>query len=174
MKKTIVLIILAVYIASIAVVNFFGLEVRIFDGITYVAAVQCDTVTFHGDNSKVLTPTQYTGKNHDTPQFVFDFIPPPAGTEYTADPESINANPNVVQINYEILPHLADITEVKYEYDKESGVAVYNEQYGYFIFLKPNRALTVTIRAIDGSNVSTTIIIKGKYVENTNTPGATN
>ena len=174
MKKTIVLIILAVYIASIAVVNLFGLEVKIFDGITYVTGIQCDTITFHGDNSKVITPAQYTGKDKNTPQFVFDFIPAPDGTEYTADPESLNINPNVVQINYEVMPHLADITEVKYEYDKESGVAVYNEQYGYFIFLKPNRSITVTIRAIDGSNISTTIIIKGKYVENTDTPGTTN
>ena len=174
MKKIIVLIILAVYIASIAVVNFFGLEVKVFDTVTYVSSIQCDTITFHGDNSKVITPSQYTGKDKNTPQFVFDFIPPPAGTEYTADPESIVSNPNVVEINYEVMPHLADITDVKFEYDKDAGVAVYNEQYGYFIFLKPNRSLTVTVKAIDGSNVSTTIIIKGKYVENTNTPGTTN
>ena len=40
MKKTIVIITLLIYIASIAVVNFFGLEVKVFDGITYVESIQ--------------------------------------------------------------------------------------------------------------------------------------
>ena len=159
MKKTIVLIILAVYIASIAVVNFFGLQVRIFDGVTYVKSIQCDTVTFHGDNSKEIKPI-YKG---DMPIFVFDFIPPSDPSKpYTADRESLNENPNVIQINYEIMPHNADETGVKFEYDENSGVAVYTELEGgryYFIFLKPDAALTVTIRATDGSNVSTQITI---------------
>lgn len=165
MKKTIVIIILAVYIASIAIVNFFGLQIRIFDGVTYVSNIQCDTVIFHGDNSKVLTPQQYTGKDKNTPQFVFDFIPAPEGTEYTNDIDSLTNNPNVIQINYEVMPHLADAANVRFEYDEEAGIAVYHELSGSFIFMKPNRSLTVTIRATDGSNVSTNIIIKGSLAQ---------
>ena len=167
MKKTIVIIILAVYVASIAIVNFFGLQIRIFDGVTYVSNIQCDTVIFHGDNSKVLTPSQYTGKNKNTPQFVFDFIPAPEGVTYTSDPDNLMNNPNVIQINYEVMPHLADAANVRFEYDEEAGIAVYHELSGSFIFLKPNRSLTVTIRATDGSNVSTNIIIKGSMAQAT-------
>ena len=85
MKKTIVIIILAVYVASIAVVNFFGLEVRQFDSITYVTSIQCDSVIFHGDNSRELEPTQFAGKDGNTPVFVFDFIPAEEGEPYTLE-----------------------------------------------------------------------------------------
>ena len=162
MKKTIVVIILAVYIASIAIVNLFGLEVRIFDGITYVSSIQCDTVIFHGDNSKVLYPTQYAGKDGNLPVFEFAFIAADENNPYTLD--NLNDNPNIIQINYEVMPHLADAQEVKFEYDAEAGVAVYHELSGSFIFLKPDVSLTITIRAIDGSNVSTQIRIKGRSV----------
>ena len=160
MKKTIVIVILAVYIASIAVVNFFGLEVRQFESITYVTAIQCDTVVFHGDNSKVLYPSQYAGKDGNTPVFVFDFIPASPDTPYTVD--YIVANPTIVQLNYEVMPHLADVTGVKFEYDEDAGVAVVHELSGSFVFLKPDVALTITIKAIDGSNTSTQVRIKGR------------
>ena len=163
MKKTIVIVILAVFIASIAIVNFFGLEVRRFESITYVTTIQCDTVIFHGDNSKELTPVQYTGKDGNTPQFIFDFIQADPESPYTLD--NLDTNPNIVQINYEVMPHLADETSVKFEYDENAGVAIYHELSGSFIFLKPNVPLTITIRATDGSNVSTKIIIKGRYTE---------
>ena len=159
MKKTIVIVILAVYIASIAVVNFFGLEVRQFDSITYVTSIQCDTVVFHGANSKVLTPSQYAGKDGNTPVFVFDFIPASEDDPYTLD--NITENPNIIQINYEVLPHLASETDVKFEYDEGAGVAVFHELSGSFIFLKSDVAITITIKATDGSNVSTQVRIKG-------------
>ena len=159
MKKTIVIVILAVYIASIAVVNFFGLEVRQFDSITYVTSIQCDTVIFHGDNSRVLEPAQYAGKDGNTPVFVFDFIPAPADDPYTLD--NISTNPNIIQINYEVLPHLASENGVKFEYDEGAGVAVFHELSGSFIFLKSDVSITITIKATDGSNVSTQIRIKG-------------
>lgn len=160
MKKTIVIVILAVYIASIAVVNFFGLEVRQFDSITYVTSIQCDTVTFHGDNSRVLTPVQYAGKDGNTPVFVFDFIPADPDEPYTL--ENITTNPNIIQINYEVMPHLASETDVKFEYDEGAGVAVFHDLSGSFIFLKSDVSITITIKATDGSNVSTQLRIKGR------------
>ena len=162
MKKAIVVIILAVYIASIAVVNFMGLQVEIFDGITYVTSIQCDTVTFHGDNSKELQPSQWTGKDGNVPLFIFDFIEAPEGTTYTTDVDSLTANPNIIQINYEVMPHLADEAGIKFEYDEDAGVAVFHELSGSFVFLKPDSTLTITIKATDGSNVSTKVSIKGR------------
>ena len=162
MKKTIVIIILAVYIASIAIVNFFGLEIKTPDSIIYVKSIQCDTVVFHGDNSKELHPSQYVGKDGNTPLFVFDFIPADPSLPYTNDPSSLSANPNIIQINYEVMPHLANDKTIKFEYDEEAGVAIFHELSGSFIFLKPDVALTITIRAQDSSNTSTQIRIKGR------------
>lgn len=162
MKKTIVIIILAVYVASIAVVNFFGLASRQFDSITPVTSIQCDTVIFHGDNSRVLTPAQYAGKDGNIPVFVFDFIPAKADEPYTLD--NIMDNPNIIQIQYEVMPHLATEKEVKFEYDEGAGVAVFHELSGSFIFLRSDVTLTITIKATDGHNASTQVRIKGRSV----------
>ena len=157
MKKTIIIIIIAIFISSIAIINFFGLEVKQFEGITYVTNIQCDTATFHGDNSKELQ-ADYKA---DIPTFIFDFIPPSSSNAYTSDPEDVLKNPNIIQLNYEIFPHLADETGVRFEYDDASGVAVFHELSSSFVFLQPNKILTVTVRATDGSNVSTKVRIMG-------------
>lgn len=164
MKKTIVIIILAVYIASIAIVNFFGLEVKIFDGITYVESIQCDTVTLQNENSVELYPVAYLGNNGEIPLFEFDFTPSSDGREYTDDPNSIITNPNAIELNYVVFPYLADETSVRFEYDEASmqGLAVFREDIKTLIFLKPGKIFTVTIKAIDGSNKSTTVAIRGK------------
>lgn len=157
MKKTIVIIILAVYIASIAIVNFFGLEVKQFDGITYVSRIQCDTAMFHGENSREIQADYSSG----VPTFIFNFIPPPPGESYTADPESVLENPNIIQLNYEVFPHLADEASIRFEYDEGSGVAVFHDLSSTFVILQPNKICTVTVRATDGSNVSTQVRIIG-------------
>lgn len=161
MKKTIVIITLLIYIASIAVVNFFGLEVKVFDGITYVESIQCNTITVRNENAVTLEPKQNLGGK---PLFIFDFVPAAEGQDYTADEESILTNPNAVQINYEVLPHLADETGVKFEYDIEAvdGAVVFHELSHTFVFLKPNKVITITIKATDGSNKSTQIAIMGR------------
>ena len=167
MKKTIVVIILAVYIASIAVVNFFGLELKVFDGITYVESIQCDTVVLRNEDSIVLHPVTYIGQNGEIPLFEFTFTPKADGTEYTSDPESIISNPNAIELEYVVFPHLASETGVNYEYDEKGmeGLAVFREDLKTLIFLKPGKIFTVTIKATDGSNKSTTVAIRGKLAE---------
>ena len=161
MKKTLILIILVVYIASIAVVNFFGLEIKVFDGTTYVESIICGTVTLQNENPEEIIATNYL---NGVPLFEFNFTPSPDGNPYTDDEESIVMNPNAVQINYEVLPHLADSTEVKFEFDATAmeGVAVFHELSKSLIFIEPDVILYVTIRATDGSNKSTTIAIMGR------------
>lgn len=158
MKKTIVIIILAVYVASIAVVNFFGLETKMFDGITYVETIQCDSITLYAEGAEEIFPYSYTGKNADIPLFKFNFIPSTDGS-YTADPESILKNPNYVQLNYHVFPNLVDDSGVTFEFDEDAGTAIYHTSSRSFFFLKPNKILTVKIKATDGSNVSTQIAI---------------
>ena len=153
MKKTIIIIILAVYIASIAIVNFFGLEIKVFDGITYVTDIQCESITVQNENPITIISSYSIGGK---PLFEFDFIPPPVDDPYTTDDESIIKNPNAVQINYEVFPHLADNTGVKFEFDRNAneGVVVFHELSRTFVFLKPDRMVDITIKSTDGSNVS--------------------
>ena len=162
MKKTIVVIILAIFIASIAIVNFFGLNIRIFDGQIYVSSIQCDTITFVGDNNKKIYAYEYVdmGKNGEIPLFEFNFIPADPNDPYTL--ENIPTNPNVIMLDYHVLDDLADVKDVDFEYDDSQGVAVFYEEHmtQSFVFLKPDQPITITIKAIDGSNVSTQVRIK--------------
>ena len=161
MKKTIVIVILVVYIASIAIVNFFGLEIKVFDGVTYVEDIMCDTITVQNQTPVTLEPAQGLGGK---PLFIFDFIPASDNAPYTTEDESIVKNPNAVQLNYEVFPHLADETGVTFEFDQAAheGTVVFHELSRTFVFLQPNHIITVTVKAIDGSNKSTQVAIMGR------------
>ncbi len=161
MKKTIIILILVIYIASIAIVNFFGLAPTTFDGVTYVESIICNTVTVQNENGGQLPISAYLG---DTPLFKFNFIPAPEGSPYTEEDESIVSNPNAVQINYEVLPHLADDTNVRFKFDKEAmaGVAVFHEPSKSLIFLKSDVILYITIEAVDGHGAQTTVAVWGQ------------
>lgn len=163
MKKTLVIIIIAVYIASIAVVNFFGLEIKNFEGVTYVSEIKCETVTVQNENPVTVYPVPNYNYNGG-PLFIFDFIPSPDDAPYTTEDLSIITNPNAVQINCEALPHNADNSSVKFIYDEASmdGYVVFNELSRTFVFLRPNKVVTITIESTDGSNKSTKISIMGK------------
>lgn len=164
MKKTIVIITLAVYIASIAIVNFFGLEIKMYDGEIYITSIQCDTVTLHNENPIELYPTTYLGANGDIPLFEFTFIPKVDGTDYTYDDESIATNPNAIELTPIVNPYNADKYAIEYVYDSEAmeGVAVFREDIATLVFLKPGTIFTITIKSTDGLNKSTTVAIRGK------------
>ena len=155
MKKTIVIVILVVYIASIAVVNFFGLKIKEFDHVEYVQEIKCESITVLNEN-----PTTYTAAKLppevEIPEFRFKFT---KGTEaYTKDPASLANNPNVVRLNYEVLPHLADETKITFIFEENESV-YFDEATKTFVFLKAKRSIIVTIKATDGSDIQTTIKI---------------
>ena len=155
MKKTIVIVILVVYIASIAVVNFFGLAMKEFDGVEYVQEIKCNGVTVLNENPKSYGVDKI---NEDgLPEYRFAFI----DVKYTKDPESLASNPNVVRIDYEVLPHTADGSQVRCVFEEKDYVH-FDEATQTFVFLRNNRSLTVTIESTDGSNVKTTIVIKSR------------
>ena len=168
MKKVTVIAILVVYVASIAVVNFFGLEIKQFDGISYVEKIECNTITVQNGSALSLQPKQNL---NGVPLFIFDFIPAPEDDPYSTEDESIVKNPNVVQLDYKAMPETADETGVKFEYDEEAaaGFIEFHKLSKTFVFLQPNRILTVTIKAIDGKNANTTIAIMGRIPKNINT-----
>ncbi len=134
------------------------------EDIIYVGSIQCDSIALYDGDSTEILPNLYID---DVPHFVFDFIPPADGNEYTADDESILINPNIIQLNFDVLPHLADKTEVRFEFDEsDKENVVYHEESQSFVFLKAGEYFKITIRAVDGSNVSTQVSIKGEIPKN--------
>ena len=167
MKKTIVIVILVVYIASIAVVNFFGLKIKEFDHVEYVQEIKCDSITVLNETPVTVSPyiPEPDANGIAIPEFYFDFIP---GT-YTADAASIASNPNRVRLDYEVLPHAADGSNVGFvfqdTFDKDGNLLVdFDEATQTFVFLAPIEMIEVTLKSTDGSNIKTTIRIMGVEV----------
>ena len=160
MKKVIVILILVVYIASIAVVNFGGIQSVPHDSITYVDTIQCAKVTFLGDNNKILEP-RYGKGGYEL--YTFDFIPAPEGTVYTTDEQSLIDNPNKIRVDWEVMPHDAS-NDVQFIIDGGAGVAVYHEMSQTIIVLRGDLLFDVTIEAEDGSQKKTVITIWGGII----------
>ena len=164
MKKTIIILILVVYVASVAVVNFFGLEVKIHDGIVYVQSIKCDSITLlDGENEKIEAATYWSG----VPIFIFDFTPSATNGGYTKEESSIMSNPNVIQLNLDVLPHNADVSSFHFEFDEEAyeDAIVFRDDINAFVFLVPNRIITITVTSTDGSNITTTVKILGRVTD---------
>ena len=167
MKKTVVVIILAVFIASVAIVNFFGLEIKQYDGETYVGSIEVSDMLFLGDNNKPLTPMLMADGSL---YYVFDYIPPAdGGEEYSKD--DIEENRNMVRLDFilvseegQTLPY--DDGRIDYIYSEDSGVAFFHDGTGSFVFLKPNQLFTITLKATDGHGAKTQVVVMAQYPQN--------
>lgn len=161
MKKVVILVIALIYLASVFVVNFFGLEVVIFDGTTYVKDIAVNQVTVYdlsgdGKDQVAVKGQEYlTISKQKYDLYTFEFTPAPEGKEYTA--ENIAENPNSVFLDIGVFPKDADHKGVEFIYDKEAteGNVIFLEEKKTIVFLKPFTA-SLSLRAVDGSNVQTT------------------
>lgn len=166
MKKTVVVIILAVYIASIAVVNFFGLEIKQYDGETYIGSIEITNAYFLGKNNQTLS---YITDAAGNITYTFDFIPPAEGTVYDQEDEH---NYNMIQLEYMLMSKdglpmaLDDDSMVKYIYDEKAGNIFYHNGTGSFVFMRPGM-VTITLTSTDGHGAQTRIQILAKDPANT-------
>ena len=155
MKKSMIIAILIVYIASIVVVNFFGLEIKNFDGNIYVKDIQCNVVIQRETNAEVTVNSNVT--NDDRVWYMFSFV------QGNYDANNLEENPNVAFIDYRVYPDNAGNKRVKFIYDKKAaqGLCVFNEDIGTIYFLKKG-GITVTLEAADGSKIKEKIFIVAK------------
>ena len=165
MKKTIVILILVIYVASIAVVNFFGLEIKQYDGETYIGSIEVSDMLFLGNNNTPLMPQLMADGSL---YYVFDYVPPEEGIEYSMDDPN---NRNMVRLDFilvseegQTLPY--DDGKIDYIYSTDSGVAFFHDGTGSFVFLKPNQLFTITLKATDGHGAKTQVTVMARYSQN--------
>ena len=181
MKKTIVILILVIYVASIAIVNFFGLEIKQYDSETYIKLIEMRHIIHMGKNGEEIAPystyiktdslaIEEKDKRKECLKYEFDFIPPAEGETYTK--ENISTNRNMIQLSYYVESDKGETmgpneTEGKIEfiYDENAGVAVYDEDMQALIFLKPDKDFTLRIKANDGKGAWTEIRIMANSPE---------
>ena len=150
MKKSVIIAILLIYIGSIFAVNFFGLKMKIFEGTEYVTKIECIGVELEReDKNKVVEKESDGVKKY--------YIQQVGGTFNEGDTN----NTNVVKINYRVYPDNATNGKIDLVYDTDaiSGKAIIKEDTLEVIFLRKT-GIWITLKAIDGSNIETTIYIE--------------
>lgn len=145
MKKTTLIIIGLIYVASIVLVSMFGLNAIVYKKIIPVLSIECVNETIGDvqvDDSKVkkVIKIQYTDPG---------------------DIESLTGT--ILQLEFRVLPDNASDKSIRYIYDRESYPQVQFHQIdgretGAIVFTGP-AMFTLKIVAGDNSGVSTEILI---------------
>ena len=161
MKKTVIIVILLAYLASILVVQFFGLKVVEMAGNTYITDIEINGFEFTNRNAiedskyhKVIRLKKNGGG--DAPSYAGYFI----NGDYDMTPESLASNPNRVKISYDIRPYNATYTDIIFAYDKTANenFVYFDEETKEFVFLIP-RTVDVTLMTNDGSMIRKAVSI---------------
>lgn len=134
MKKSVVILIGIIYVASIFVVGFFGMRIKAFDTIIYITDIECS-------NENLKT------KVDGTKELKFD---------YKIDGDKME---NTLILTYDVYPKnstLKGADAVKLVYDENPLLA---EVDGLKITFLGRGVMTVYLKSLDGSNVIETIKI---------------
>ena len=149
-----IIAIIIVYLASIVVVNFFGLKIKNFEGLVYVQDIECDVVVKRETETDV---TKYDNvANDDRVWYRMTFQP----GDYTEEEENLAENPNVALIDYRVYPDNADNKRVKFLYDKEAakGLCLVDEDKSTILFLRKG-GITITLESADGGGIHERIFV---------------
>ena len=125
MKKTVIIAIFLVCLASIIALQFFGAPATVPQSGVYIEKITVTGVTKDGEDIGYLENSKL---------YWFYFIPCENG-EYTTSEESLASNPNRVKIEYVLAPDNADKSYLQYVLDNENVVLL--KETDEVIFLKP-------------------------------------
>lgn len=136
MKKSTLIIILIIYVASIAIINFFGMSVKLYDEIINVTAVECINKT--DKNTEVI-------ESADKKILKVKFTEPANATDLTG---------TMLQLQWRVLPDNATVKDVQFVYNTQNTrVEFYEDEKGrktgLMLFSGPTM-LDVRIMSTDG------------------------
>lgn len=155
MKKTVIIAIVLVYLASILVVGFFGAQLEINNPVIYPEGFTLTGVAIDGDpdgvseNGEALTGQQY---------FKFIFTPAEDGEEYTA--ENIADNPNKVTPICTFTPENTTNQTITVTTSKNDKV-ILDEETGTIVFLA-RTSITVTVTSKQNTTLTETFLLQAQ------------
>lgn len=152
MKKIVVIMIVGLYIGSIFLVNFFGLQYVTHELNVYVTEIECKTIT------KVSTNKDTPGKYNESKGCLAFTVFLDEPEKYTMD--NLKDNPNTFRINCTAYPENAANRNVSLLFDGAGeGTEFHIDNEEMTITFFESTGVTVTLKAADGSNVKTKIYI---------------
>ena len=119
MKKTVIIAIFIIYLASIVAVQLFGVPATVPEGGAYVEAIEITGVT-HSGGQEV---TELTNSKTGDKWYWFYFTESTNGG-YTKDADSLANNPNRVKIVYLLTPEDAMTDTLSYTFDNDNVVFI--------------------------------------------------
>ena len=154
MKKIVVILIVGLYIGSIFLVNFFGLQYAAQFKTEYVSQIECNTIENLAGEEIGCYQTLENEDGQIEKWFKIKFIE----GEYTADDSSLANNPNTFKIICSVLPDNAKNKTVELSYVSSDAYFV-NKESMTVVFLTRG-SIAITIRSTDGLDVKERIVIE--------------
>ena len=133
MKKSVIILIALIYVASVALVSFFGLQFKVFEEVISVEKVE---ITNEGQKN-----------NEQLGDYVVIYPNEKGEWRY--------------QIQYHVYPDNATNSAVDFIYDTQTPGVTVDAATGLITFERKG-ALTVTLKPKDGSNISATLTIRAR------------
>ena len=156
MKKSVVILIAIIYVASIVSINFFGMKLSVYNEQIPVQRIECTNVS---DPERGIVVDEKDGLKRIT-------------ITYT-QPADINdpVNTTVLQIFSRVYPENATSTRVRYQYHLTStNVQFYKDAEGHengvILFYGPVGQTIIDLVSTDGRNIKTSIYIRCKMPSN--------
>ncbi len=133
MKKTVIIAIFLVYLASIVIVQLFGIPTTVPQGGAYIDGIEITGIELsnpaEGQNTEIRSNVQADGRM----MYGFYYV----DGEYTTDEESLKNNPNRIKINYILEPD--DAAKEYLIYTVNNDKVYISEETDELIFLKKVR-----------------------------------
>ncbi len=154
MKKTVIIAIFLVYLASIVVVQLLGIPTTVPQGGAYIDGIEITGIELSnpadGQSTEIRSNQQADGRM----MYGFYYV----DGEYTTDEESLKNNPNRIKINYILQPDDAAKEYLVYTVDKNKDVYI-SEETDELIFLKKVRVVLYMKERRANMDVQDSIII---------------
>ena len=147
MKKTVIIAILVIYLASILAVNFFGLQMVVPETTVYVDSITINGISVEREVGSLDTWTEENSEGETV--YYFNYIRP-------TDNQSAETI-NLISINYTVNPENANDKKVEVICSSRNVEVV----DGKLVFLKPG-SVDVRLKAKDGSEKYVDLIIFAK------------
>ena len=147
MKKTVIIAILVIYLASILAVNFFGLQMVVPETTVYVESITVNGITVERASGSRDTWSEENSEGDIV--YYFNYIRP--GETQSAE------ELNLISINYTVNPEKANNKDVEIVCSSRNVEVV----DGKLVFLKPG-SVDVRLKAKDGSEKHVDLIIFAK------------
>ncbi len=154
MKKIVVILIVGLYIGSIFLVNFFGLQYVPHEMEVFVKKIECNAIAdLSGKEIPYYQTTQDQESQKEKKWFKIKFV------EGDYDENNLANNPNTFKIVCSVLPDNASNKTVTFSYEEKPTKYIVDEEQMTVTFLRRG-AIDITIISTDGSNIQEMIVIE--------------